>query len=94
MADDAARRAALDAEVTRHKNSFADIQHVTAERLMQMLAETAPVTVVDVRSAEERAVSTLPGAVALSELPPRSEGPLVLYCYPPDGTNPGQVKWC
>ena len=62
------------------RNSFKDVTHITAEKLQEMQA--GPVTLVDVRSPEERAISIIPGAVSLSEMPNPlpADAPLVLYC--------------
>ena len=50
-ADDA--HAACQQEASKHRRAFTDVSHISAERLKQML-EHGPVTLVDVRSADER----------------------------------------
>ena len=74
-------RLACDAEVAKHVSKFPGVCHIGAERLEHLLA-AGPVTLVDVRSREERAISTLPGAVPLHALPlpPPPDIPLVLFC--------------
>ena len=78
---DARARAACDAEVSHHVSKFPGIRHIGAKRLEELLA-AGPVMLVDVRSREEFAVSTLPGAIPLRELslPPPPDMPLVLFC--------------
>ena len=80
MPSEVGRREACEQEVSKHRHTFTDVSHVSAERLKLMI-EQGPVTIVDVRSPEERAVSMLPGAVSLEEMPlPPDDRPLVLYC--------------
>ena len=68
-------------EVESARKSFKDVTHITAEKLQEMQS-SGPVTLVDVRSPEERAISIIPGAVSLSEMPNPlpADAPLVLYC--------------
>ena len=69
------------AEVEAARTAFKDVNHITAERLQEMQS-AGSVTLVDVRSPEERAISIIPGAVSLNEMPTPlpAEAPLVLYC--------------
>lgn len=84
LLSDEAAAAACDAEVAGFRKQFPDVIHIEPGQLKQMLA-AGPVTLVDVRSKEERAVSTISGSRALSDLPTNlsdlpDQAPLVLYC--------------
>ena len=66
---DAAARASLHAEIARHRATFPDVLHISAQQLKEMQTTHPDTLVVDVRSPEERAVSIIPGAIALHLLP-------------------------
>ena len=66
---DAVARARLHAEIARHRTTFPDVLHISAQQLKDMQTTHPDTLVVDVRSPEERAVSIIPGAIALHELP-------------------------
>ena len=76
-----ARRSLCDSEVAKHRSTFSDVWHIGPDELRAM-RDAGSVTLVDVRSAAEQEVSTLPGAVPLHELewPPTSDQPVVVFC--------------
>ena len=80
--DEATRRAACDEEVAKFRTMFADVQHIEPFEL-KSLQSAGPVTLIDVRSPDEYATSTLPGAMPLAELrlpPSDSVTPIVVFC--------------
>lgn len=68
-------------EVDKFKAQFPDVRHLEPAELQAMLAR-GPVTLLDCRSAEEHAVSTLAGALTPGELPSPlpADRPLVVFC--------------
>ena len=69
------------AEVAKHRARFPDVSHLEPEQLSAMLA-AGPVTLIDVRSPEEMAISTLPQAMPIARMPnpPPPDAPLVVFC--------------
>jgi rhodanese-related sulfurtransferase len=81
---DAEKRARIDELYEGYRSDFPGAPEVTAEALARMLAGPEPPVLVDVRGADEREVSTLPGAVSREEFeahPERFAGrEVVTYC--------------
>ena len=82
--DDAARLAHLEALSSRYQTWFPTVPEVTAAQLAQRLDQGEPLVLVDVRTAAERAISTLPGAipaeVVARDLDAYRGQQLVAYC--------------
>ncbi|HMB67696.1 MAG TPA: rhodanese-like domain-containing protein [bacterium] len=66
-ARDLERRQRIDAMYEEYREAFPDVPDVTARELLEADAAARPV-LVDVRPEDERAVSTIPGAIALDDL--------------------------
>lgn len=85
-ATDAARVTQVERMYAGYRLAWAGrgVPEITAEALSAKLDAHEPIVLVDVRTPAERAVSTLPGAVAADEIdahPERyRERPLVAYC--------------
>lgn len=84
MVDAAAAAPSYIVECQKHENSFPDVRVMQPAELSALLAAGKPVTLLDCRTPEERAVSTLRGAIAPDELRDAlakpDPGPLVVYC--------------
>lgn len=81
-ATDAGRVQAMDRMIKQYQPLLPRVPEVDVPELLR-LQEAGPVVLVDVREDEERAVSTLPGAVSLHELradPPGDGSVVVAYC--------------
>lgn len=80
-ATDAERLARVHAMYAGYREAFPAVAAIDAEELLAALDGEAPPVLVDVRSPEEQAVSTLPGALTVEAFeavqPP---GPVVTYC--------------
>ena len=81
--DDDARRQRIDELYAGYRSSFPDVPEVTASELAVLL-EDDEVVLVDVREANERAVSTIPGALTREQFKARGETlrgrRVVTYC--------------
>lgn len=64
---DAEKRARIDELYESYRSDFPDAPEVTSETLARMLAGPEALVLVDVRSDDEREVSTLPGAISRKE---------------------------
>ena len=81
--------AAYVVECESYQRQFAAVSHMQPAQLQALLESGSSVTLLDVRTSEERAVSVIPGALSPEDLP-RAEllrraaaddaGPLVIYC--------------
>ncbi|MCO4774326.1 MAG: rhodanese-like domain-containing protein [Deltaproteobacteria bacterium] len=80
--EDAARLEAVDEMYEVYRRAFAAVPEVRAEELKQRLEEGQRVVLVDVRGAEERAVSMLPGALSVEEYEAAAApgDAVVVYC--------------
>jgi len=89
---DAARRAAIEAMVTRYRAAYPDVPELGVADY-QALAASAEVLLVDVRPPAERAVSILPGAIPLGavEADPASFAGRILVTYCTIGYRSGQA---
>lgn len=73
-------------ECALHQGNFNDVRHLWPAELRSLLAKAEasgkPVTLVDVRTPEEAAVSTIPGAVMAKDFGDDTivNGPLVCFC--------------
>ncbi|MBO6574194.1 MAG: rhodanese-like domain-containing protein [Rhodothermales bacterium] len=70
---------------TMVRTSFPEVEQISTDSLAALLADsTRAVTLLDVRTAEEYAVSRIPGAIHVDpdavELPAEATGLLVAYC--------------
>lgn len=83
-ADDPGRLARIEAMTASYDTRFPGVPEVGAAELRDRLERGEPLVLVDVRSEEERRVSTLPGAVRSEDVeahPERFAGQkLVAYC--------------
>jgi rhodanese-related sulfurtransferase len=81
---DAEKRARIDELYESYRSDFPDASEMTVETLVGKLAGAEPPVLVDVRSDDEREVSTLPGAISKKEFeknPDRFAGrEVVAYC--------------
>lgn len=66
-----------------YAREFSEVESISVEEL-KTLRQQEPVVLVDVRSPEERAVSTIPGSISVTEfeanLDRYSNSPIVVYC--------------
>ena len=81
---DAEKRARIEELYESYRGGFPDAPEITVEALVRELAGPEPPVLVDVRSDDEREVSTLPGAISQKEFekdPDRFAGrEVVTYC--------------
>lgn len=81
---DAEKRVRIDELYEGYRRSFPDAPETTAETLRERLSGPEPPIVVDVRDDEERAVSTIPGALSRKEFEERHDElagrEVVTYC--------------
>lgn len=86
MADSTVSAADCLVECRSHQEKFPDVAVMQPSELKRLLADKAPLTLLDCRTAAERAVSTLPGAISPDELKrgagdsSAEAGPIVVYC--------------
>ncbi|KAG7374608.1 rhodanese-like domain containing protein [Nitzschia inconspicua] len=73
-------------QVLNYQGQFPDVPTMTSEQLVEILqgTESSNLTIVDVRTAEEQAVSKIPGAIPLHKLRiqpnPNDEDQIAVYC--------------
>jgi len=81
---DPQKRNRIDEMYEGYKKKFPDAPEVTVETLMVQLAGPEPPVLVDTRDDDERAVSTIPGALSREEFEARRDEfggrPVVTYC--------------
>ena len=84
---DEATAVAARAECESFQKKFVDVKHMQPASLQALLDAGRPLTLLDVRTKEERAVSMLPGALSLDDLAELKRraaapdaGPLITYC--------------
>ncbi|PCJ58244.1 MAG: hypothetical protein COA73_10045 [Candidatus Hydrogenedentota bacterium] len=81
---DESKRDRITAMYQEYQPEFPGIQEVTPIQVIEMLENDNNVVIVDVREPEERAVSTLPGALSKSEFEEQEEElkgkKVVVYC--------------
>jgi rhodanese-related sulfurtransferase len=81
--NDEAKRATIDAMYEEYRTDFPDVPEITAEDLVEALA-AKEITLVDVRSKKERAVSMIPGAITIDAFEEDREtytrNRIVAYC--------------
>lgn len=82
--DDNAKRARIEQLYEEYRGAFAGVQELSAERVMALASGRRPLVLVDARTAEEQAVSMLPGAIGakqfLSQLQSTPNAIVVGYC--------------
>ena len=80
---EAGRRAAMERMIAEIREEYPDVPTITAAALREQL-QAGGVVLVDVRTREEREVSTLPGAISADDfeagLQEFAAGTLVAYC--------------
>lgn len=80
---DEPKTARIEAMYKRYRGSFPDVPEITVAELLRIKAKQA-VVLIDVREAEERAVSIIPGAITPAQFEARPDHyagkPLVAYC--------------
>ncbi len=77
------KREKIDEMYSDYRKDFREVQDISAEELAQRL-KAQEVVIVDVRDAEERAVSMIPGAITKEEFeahrPDFAAKPIVAHC--------------
>lgn len=70
---------AVEQQYLRYQRDFPELPDLSSDSLAVLLADSL-VVLVDVRSAEEREVSIIPGSVALPDFVPAPGQQIVAYC--------------